>query len=169
MISKAVIRSQLLEKFIIPTYDSYTIQYGSTSEKSDLTISNEHNIFDYLALGIKCIFQSIYNENNTKIIKISYGEYPPIKQHHLNDRVFAFTALSNLNKECIKIIENYYDLHLPNSLKTLSSTSLLSTVSKSYLNNSNTDLKFDDFSDTITAQKKAFDLLMLSSVEKWTI
>ena len=160
---------ELKAKFTEPKYLEYTIKYIKDASKADLTISKQHNIFDYLAIGIACLAKEIQDCNGEKTIYAVHKNYPSIEAVQLHDILLgtksgghslANNALMELFEEPSIILEQYFaDKNYANFLGGILLYSIITATVMGYAENPDLILDFENFNDTIAAQKLAFETL----------
>ncbi len=165
-------RSELLKKFSEPQYNKYKIKYTRFSFKADLRISPNHNITDYLAIGLACLAKDLKtgaNKKGKRIIYVKHKKYPTpsqVRQYEAlapspyGGRPLPPNALLELIDECYKILDEYF--HDKSYINCLAGMLVYSTVTcavMEYTDPSSMDLEFENFNDTVSAQKRAFETL----------
>ncbi len=93
---------ELTERFTDPTYTAYEIIPVEDLSIADLTTSSENNIFDYLAIGIVCLFKEITGCEEKKIYVWNKRNYSGKKLHR------HITAIQS--DKCMKML--YLNLSL---------------------------------------------------------
>lgn len=160
---------ELKAQFSEPQYVEYTIKYVKNPRKADVKISKQHIIFDYLAIGMACLSKEIKSNSKKKVIYAVHQKYPTMEDMRLHDLLFppAFgghslppNALTDLMDETSLVLQtHFHDEKYSTFLSGLLVYQCVTTVAMGYSEDSNVTLDFENFNDTIAAQKLAFETL----------
>lgn len=169
---------ELLERFTEPHYLEYKIVPTTEESKADLKISENHNIFDYLAIGIVCIFKELTGCTE-KTVYVRYKKYPEASESGI--QVFTNAGVSymqpNALSDLLELNVSQYVLH--NYFKEDKFYCIGATMPDFFLYSDVTmihmwlmefkgiDLKFDKFEDTKAAQQKVFNILKTLLISHW--
>lgn len=165
---------ELLERFTEPTYVEYKIVSTTEEGVADLKISNDHNIFDYLAVGIVCIFKELTGCTE-KTVYVRHIQYPTSETLFASDNLFAKipNALSDIMElgvvkyilsKCFKKNE-MFDTNI--SMLNYFLYKDIREISLGLLEIEEINLDFDNFEDTEMAQKKVFNILKTLLISHW--
>ncbi len=162
-------KAELNAQFVEPKYWKYTIQYVKRANQADVAISKNHIIFDYMAIGIACLAKELKNSQDKKVIYVLHRDYLSIGESKLYNTLFTQkantyslfeNALSQLTDEPKLILDEYFsDKTYPSFMAGLLLYSQVTYTAMGYSQNPNVSLDFENFNDTINAQKLAFDTL----------
>lgn len=161
--------AELEAMFTNPQYSDYTIHYVQNPKKADVIISKQHISFDYLAIGLACLAKEIKNSDKEKIIYVAHKKYPTIENVLLSDILFppkfggrslAPNALMKLLDETSAVLQKYFsDKTYATSMAGFLFYSQVTSVAMGYSEDSTITLEFENFNDTVSAQKLAFENL----------
>lgn len=167
---------KLLNRFKEVTYSQYEIVPVEDISRADLKISPENNIFDYLAIGIVCLFKEItgctdkkvyvwsfstYSSESSGITAIHNGIYKAMIPNALSDFVGKGTC-DYILKKCFDE-DQLYHIHLADLFVYTDITS----IQMGMLSIDGVSLEFKNFNDTIEAQKLAYSTLKTLMVNRW--
>lgn len=168
----------LLERFTEPTYVEYKIVSTTEEGVADLKISNDHNIFDYLSVGMVCIFKELTGCTD-KTIYVKHKIYPDDSESGI--QVFTNTGVSymqpNALSDLLTLDVSKYVLHkcfkedklycIDAAMPDFFLYTDVTTMYMGLLKFEGIDLKFDKFEDTKAAQKKVFNILKTLLISHW--
>lgn len=154
--------------FETPMYESFKIQYVKKPEKADVLISNNHNIFDYLAIGFICLNKQLKG-NPERVVYVGHKKYDNIDVIKLMDKIYPIsgggkrvpgTALSELIDQIADVAERYYkNPKVYSRMSGLIFAPHITCVAMGYYEDPDMSLEFENFDDTIYAQQLAFNNL----------
>lgn len=170
--------NELLERFTEPNYVDYKIVPTTEEGKADLKISNDHNIFDYLAIGIVCIFKELTGCTD-KIVYVRHKKYPIASKSGI--QVFTNAGVSYMQPNALSdllelgiakyILHKYFEEDLiyciDATMPDLFLYTDVTTMQMGLFEFEGIDLKFDKFEDTKAAQQKAFNILKTLLISHW--
>ena len=168
---------KLLERFTEPEYAAYEIVTTEDLSLADLKVSPDSNIFDYIAIGVVCLFKQITGCTDKKVYVWNFKNYSP------NSGISAFcngktrTMLPNALSDfvgkgtCEYILrkcfqeDKMYNVHLADLF-------LYTDITAIHMGMQEFDgitLEFKDFNDTLTAQQFAFSTLRTLMISHWLV
>lgn len=166
-------RQELL--FEEPNYSKYKICYITDSNKADISISKHHIIFDYLAIGYACLAKEIKGDKE-HVIYVAHKHYPNMEWVKIQDKIFPpecggksipSNALIEITEDITKILERYYkNPEYPNMLAGIMLYTSVTSAEMGYTEKVDI-LDFENFDDTISAQKLAFKTIKKLVISNW--
>lgn len=149
-----------------PEYQNYKIVFVENDQNPDVYISGEHNNLDYLTIGFACLAKHA-NGDNSNVILVGDKDYPncfcikpfnqAIPSKH-GEKYLPPTALSDSLKNIEIVLNQYYkDPKRINIAVLLNFCFQATGAFMRYINSPDIDLNFKDFTDTMYAQKLAYE------------
>ncbi|MCI8308659.1 MAG: hypothetical protein HFJ45_00220 [Clostridia bacterium] len=166
-------RKMMENSFRKPVFSNQRIHYVKDHEMADLVISRNHVAVDYLAIGIECMYQSI-SAGNGQEIKVAHRDYVGLSTDYINlvtaccpwneaieaGKISKENALTSMDKKLQKVLNFIYTDISGGSVgaaKVICSTiSLVKNIPSEVAGD---NFFFEYFDDTISAQKKAYNLV----------
>lgn len=166
---------KLFERFKEPEYATYEIVTTKDLSLADLKVSPNNDIFDYLAIGIVCLFKQITGCTDKKIYIWNFENYSSdsgiTALYNGKSRTMVPNALSDFvgKGTCEYILKKCFQedkMYTVNLAALFLYTDVIS-IHMEMLKIDGVTLEFKDFNDTLNAQQLAFNTLRTLMISHW--